>query len=89
MRKLYLYKPGFLEDSIIYELVPKEVARLKQATIEQVGDRMDELGIHQVVVDVAFPTVIDRIKLRRHVKKLLRLRPIPDQVTAILEKKKL
>lgn len=36
MGKLYLYEPGFAEDSVIYELKPKEVARLPKATLDEV-----------------------------------------------------
>lgn len=79
MSKLYLYEPGFVEDSVIYEIKLKEVARLKQATLQEVGDKMDELGVQKVVIDAVHPTVIERIKLRRHVKQLFRLRPIPEK----------
>lgn len=77
MGKLYLYEPGFLEDSVIYEIKLKEVARLKHATVDEVSDTMDELGVRQVVIDAAHPTIIERIKLKRQVKKLLR-RKAPD-----------
>lgn len=79
MGKLYLYEPGFAEDSVIYELKPKEVARLPKATLDEVQDKMDELGVHQVVIDAANPTVIERVKLRRQVKKLLRRKPNEHQ----------
>lgn len=75
MSKLFLYEPGFVEDSVIYEITLKEVARLKQATIDEVNNKMDELGVRQVVIDAANPTVIERIKLKRHVKQLMRRPP--------------
>lgn len=78
MDKLFLYKPGFMEDSVIYEIKLKEVARLKQATLEDVNKKMDKLGVRQVVINVAQPGIIERIKLRRHVKQLMR-RPVKER----------
>ncbi len=80
MNKLFYYEPGFVEDSVIYEIKLKEVARLPRATLEEVEAKMDELGVGRVVIEAGEPTIIERIKLRRHVKKLLR-RPRKDAMT--------
>lgn len=76
MSKMFLYEPNFVEDSVIYEITLKEVARLKEPTIEEVNDKMDELKVRQLVIDAGHPSIIERIKLKRHVKQLMRRPPL-------------
>jgi hypothetical protein len=63
MGKLYLLDVGFLEDTVVYELVPKEVARLKQATMKEVKDNLNDLDVRSVVIDSAVPDQIESLTL--------------------------
>lgn len=63
MSKLYLLDVGYVEPTVIYELVPKEIARLDMATLPEIDARMTELGAKFVVVDSAHPQVVNHLLL--------------------------
>lgn len=59
MSKLYLVDVGFSDPTIIYELVPKEIARLHRSTLAETEAFMRSRSIKNVVVDSGHPEVID------------------------------
>ena len=63
MNKLYLLHPGILEDTVIYELKPVEVSRLRggETTIEDMKTELDRLNASTVLVDSSFPEVVDEL----------------------------
>ena len=77
--KLYLLEPGFNEDSVIYELKPREIVRLPRATVNEIEQELDRLQAVKIVVDAGYPSVIERLKLRRLVKKIFRRR-LPNEL---------
>lgn len=61
MNKLYRLDPGFVEDTVIYELVPREVGRLKTATLRETEAEMKRLGVKFVLIDSGYPEIIERL----------------------------
>ena len=68
----WLLKPGFSEDTVIYELRLVQRARLPQATIQDIEDKLDQLHVTNLVIDAGYPNIIDRLRLKFLIKKLLR-----------------
>lgn len=75
MSKLYFVEPGFSEPTRIYKVKLALIEELDGATMDDVAERLDELGVKQLIIDNAYPHLIDRIKARFVVKKLLRRTP--------------
>lgn len=73
-KQMFYIEPGFAEPTRIYKIKLVEVARLKD-TVEGINRRLDELGATLVVIDNSNPQLIDRIKTRRFVRKLMRRLP--------------
>lgn len=64
MSKIYRVDVGFNDDTVIYELVPKEVARLKQATMGKVTDKLEVLNARYVLVDSGYPDAVEELWLQ-------------------------
>ena len=79
MNKLYFLDVGFVEDTIIYELVPKKVATLKNATADDIARYLRDKNIRTLVIDSAQPNIIDSMKQRRAVKKILKTLRLPKE----------
>lgn len=76
--ELHLLKIGFAEDTVVYKLMPKEVGRLKHATIDEVANYLLNNNIHTLVIDSAQPTITDALKQRRFLGKLLKTMRLPE-----------
>lgn len=73
MSKLYLLEPGFVEDSVLYEVQLIEVERMPKFTAEQIANRLKECGVKRLVIDAGYPPLIERLKQHFVIKKILRL----------------
>lgn len=51
MKTIHYVDVGYLEDTVIYELVPKVVARLKEATMSDVARALDGLKADNVLLE--------------------------------------
>lgn len=77
MTKMYFVDIGFVEDTVVYELVPKEVGRLEQATVNDIVNYLEDNNIYTIVMDSAHPSIISELKRRLkagRVLKTIRLR---------------
>lgn len=59
MSKLYLVDIGYVEPTVIYELVPKKVAELKHATLSEVAHVLRAKGAVHLLVDNGYARVAD------------------------------
>lgn len=79
MSKLYLLEPGFVEDSVLYEVQLKEVERMPRFTSDQIADRLKERGVKRLVIDAGYPPLIERLKQYFVIKKIIRLARPPTK----------
>ena len=63
MGKLYLLEPGYAEDTVLYELVPVEMAVLPQATLREIVTALNNQDARNIVIDSAYPQVIDELAI--------------------------
>lgn len=68
--KLYMVDIGFTKDTVIYELVPKEVTRLKTATTDDIKNTLENIGVKKLIVDAAMPEQAERLGRDFEVTKL-------------------
>lgn len=71
--KYYLLKPGFSEDSVLYEVKLKEVERMPRATADEIVDRLEKRGAKRLIIDAGYPSMIERLKLHFVINKIMRL----------------
>lgn len=62
MSKLYLVDVGYCDDTVVYELVPKEVLRFKQKPFAEVISALSHLKAVHLLVDSAHPREIDHFQ---------------------------
>lgn len=65
MSKMYLLQPGFMDDTVIYELVPKEVSRKQSVTLKDTISDLRSLGCKHVVIDAGYPREVESLTLNR------------------------
>lgn len=73
MSKLYLLEPGFVEDTILYEVQLTEVARMPKFTADQVVNRLRDIGVRKLVIDASCPSLTERLKCYFLIKKIVRV----------------
>jgi len=61
MSKLYLLDLGYLEDTVVYELVPKEIKRWEQKSLDEILADLKTHNMKHVVVDSAHPREIEKM----------------------------
>ena len=79
MTKIYYLDVGYTEDTVLYEMIPKEVYRARHLTVEQIDEELDRLRVSRLVVDAGEPHIIDRLKARYIIHKLFRRKVQNDQ----------
>lgn len=62
MQKLYLVDLKFTEETVLYELVPQELGRMKEGTAKELVHALQDLGARKVVLDTAIPEAADILK---------------------------
>ena len=70
--KVILVRPGFSEPTYLYEVKLVLVEILNGATMGDVAERLDEMGVTRVIIDNSYPNVIDYIKAKFYVNQILR-----------------
>lgn len=60
-QKLHLVDIGYAEDTVIYELVPIEVARLSQEPLSIIEAKLKELGARNLLIDGGCPKEADEM----------------------------
>lgn len=83
MGEMFLLKPGFVEDSVIYKIELVEVARLSEATLDDIENKLDELGVRQLVLDAGHPQIIERLRRKWFIHKLLRKKSAHSPLKAL------
>lgn len=79
MSKLYYIEPGFSEPTRIYKIKLELLEELHGATMGDVAERLDQLGVVHVVVDNSQPNFIDYVKSKFLVKRVLRRATKPKE----------
>lgn len=62
MNRIYYIDVGYVEDTVIYELVPTEVSRIELATIAEIKNKLSELNIQNVLIGSQHPQVADSLE---------------------------
>lgn len=68
---MYLVDIGYNEETIIYELVPRVVARKKSATLREVIERLRSLNARAVLIPAAQVREADELSLEFSVTRIL------------------
>lgn len=79
MIKLHFLDLGFTADTVLYELVPKEIGRLKKATIQDIAEFLNKKEIRTLVMDSAQPYTINALRIRYKVGKILKTLRLPPR----------
>lgn len=61
--KIYLLDVGIVEDTVLYELVPKEVDRIN-GTLIDIQTMLDKNGARYIVMDSAYPEVVMELRCK-------------------------
>jgi hypothetical protein len=60
---IYLVDIGLAEDTVVYELVPREVARLKGYNLQGVIETLKSFGARSLVVDTPDDRIADEMRV--------------------------
>ena len=69
MKKVYV-DIGYSEPTVIYEIKLKKIAEIKNVTVEQIANKLDELETTNVVIEASSPHVIDKLRTKFLVQRL-------------------
>ena len=81
--KLHYLDVGFSEDTVVYELVPKEVGRLSGATTQDIAEFLREKEIRTIVIDSAQPHIIYALRMRDKLGKILKTLRLPPKIRSL------
>ena len=69
---VFLVKPGFSQPTEFYEVKFELVEKHHNATMKEIGERLDKLDIKHIIVENDYPNFIDYIKSKFLVSRILK-----------------